>query len=72
MSNDPLTTYAAEYNQLFDALPAAVKRASKLLQLFGATSDAYIEADAEVTRILARITELTNVNLRAPESLEPE
>jgi hypothetical protein len=69
MSSDPLS-HTAEYNRLFDALPIAIKRAGEILQRSSSNTAAYLAADMEVSRILARITELTNDYLRASSEVE--
>ena len=60
MPADPQSGHTAEFNRLYDALPIAIKHACQVLQhsSSGSTEDA--EADREVSRLLARIIELTN------------
>jgi hypothetical protein len=50
----------AELTALFDALPAALRLASKLLHETSPISAAYLAADAEFARIIARINTLLN------------
>ncbi len=66
MPNDLLLSHAAEYNLLFNALPVAIKRLRELIQHLGGDSPAYVSADREVSRILARLRELANVPMNAP------
>jgi len=51
---------AAECNRLFDALPIAIMRARGLLQQSSVHDPTYREADTEVSKILARVSELLN------------
>jgi hypothetical protein len=51
---------AGELSRLLNALPAAVKRASELLRNSSVHEPAYLAADAEVSKTLARISELMN------------
>jgi hypothetical protein len=60
---------AAEFNQLYDALPVAIKRARQILQHSTSSSAAYVAADSEVSRILARINVLANGCLRIPDEI---
>ena len=69
MPSNPVTSHTAEYNLLFDALPVAIKRACEVLQQFALCSAEYAAADQEMSRILARINELTNEYLRAPNEV---
>lgn len=64
MSNALRPDDAAEYNRLVDALPLAIERARQLLAEFGDGSAAYLAADKEVSRILARISELHTASHR--------
>ena len=50
----------AELNRLSDALAVAIQRAREILRETDMTSPAYRAADAEVSRILARINQMTN------------
>jgi hypothetical protein len=49
---------AAECDRLLTALPEAIRRASNLLQERSVYDPVYLEADAEVSKILSRISEL--------------
>lgn len=69
MPSDLLPSHTAEYNLLFDALPIAIKRACQILQHSTIRSADYIAADQEVSRILARLKELTNDYLRVPNEI---
>ena len=51
---------AGELTRLLNALPAAVKRASALLRNSSLHDPAYLVADAEVSKTLARISETMN------------
>jgi hypothetical protein len=50
---------AAEFNRPFEAVPVAIERASDVLRESGESSGDIV-ADAEVSKILARIAVLTN------------
>ena len=56
----PSRDEAAELQRLFDALPVAIKHARRLFHDLSVESTAYIEADAEVARLIARINMLLN------------
>jgi hypothetical protein len=51
---------AAELNRLLNDLPVVVRRASELLHTSSICEPAYLAADAEVSKSLARINELMN------------
>jgi len=50
----------AELNQLFEALPAAISRASKVLKAKGSIHESYLAENAKVGQIHARINLLMN------------
>lgn len=52
---------AAEFNGLLDALPAAITLARGLLGQLSVQHPTYLAADFEVSKILARIHELSNL-----------
>jgi hypothetical protein len=49
-----------ELKELFDALPAALELAQRLLNESSPLSAAYLAADAEFARIIARINQILN------------
>jgi hypothetical protein len=51
---------AAEFNRLCHALPVAIERATHVLRESSCESAGYVAADAEVLKILERITVITN------------
>jgi hypothetical protein len=55
-----LSNEAAECDRLLDALPVAINRASCLLQQRSVHDLTYLEADIQVSKILARVSELSN------------
>jgi hypothetical protein len=69
MPSDALSNDAAECNRLFDALPVAMVRATSLLRQRSVYDREYVEADAEVAKILARVNELLNSTPAAEGSL---
>jgi hypothetical protein len=63
MQNDLPPNDAAECKRLLAALPEAISRASSLLQQRSVHDPVYLKADAEVSKILTRISELLNRTL---------
>lgn len=51
---------AAELNRLLNALPVAIRLASGLLRETSMLHPSYIAADAEVSKLVARVNELIN------------
>jgi hypothetical protein len=60
MPSNPREDDAAEFNRLCDALPLAIGRAIHVLRESFRESPDCMEADADVSRLLARITLITN------------